>query len=140
VSTSRFTVRRLLAALALLVTIPTALAASAGTAAAEPAPGTCPATVVRSAEVVRSTSGPRLLVSGIAQHPDAFLRLEAEKIDFVQQPDYWNYSVVACGGTGPIVKSPYTQSFPVPSYPVGKFGINVGGIIVDLFPGGPVTM
>jgi hypothetical protein len=111
-----------------------------GTAAASaaptlPPPGTCPAVHVDSAEIVRTTSGPGIQVSGVKPHADTFLLLEAEDVDYVQAPDYWNYTVVGCGGSGPVVRTPFTQTFPVPTFPTGKCGIAVNGIQLDLRAG-----
>jgi len=129
--------RGLFVASALLVSAPAALAVSAAPASAAPvipAPGTCPAVGVKSAEIVRTVNGPALQVSGVMPHADTKLVLEAEDVVFVQQPDYWNYTVVGCGGTGPVVKTPFTTLFRVPTAPVGRFGITVNGIVIDLFP------
>jgi hypothetical protein len=117
-----------------------ALAGPAGAAVAAPAPGTCPAVVVNAAELVHTTSGPAIQVSGVMPHADSQLRLEAEQVDFVQQPDYWNYTAVGCGGSGPVVKTPFTTLFEVPSSPVGRFGITVNGIAVNLGSGPADTL
>jgi hypothetical protein len=131
--------RGLVAAGALLcAAVPAAVAttsATAGAAVAAPEPGTCPAVIVQTAELVRTTSGPAILVTGLKPHADSRLRLEAEQIDYVRQPDYWNYTVVGCGGTGPVVKTPFTVRFEVPTYPVGRYGITVDGIPIDLGDG-----
>lgn len=64
--------------------------ASAAPEAAAPPPGTCPVVRVDSAEVVRTTSGAGILVRGVEPHADTVLRLEAEQVDYVQAPGYWN--------------------------------------------------
>src|SRR5262245_36144462 len=112
-----------------------ALAGPAAAAEAAPAPGTCPAVAVTTAELVRTVDGPAILVTGVKPHADTSLRLEAEQVDFVQQPDYWTYTVVGCGGTGPVVKTPFTTTFRVPTSPVGRFGITVNGIAINLGDG-----
>jgi len=126
--------RSLLRTFLALVTLVAALAVGTATASAwagptaAPPPGTCPAVEVTSAEVVRTTSGPGIHVRGVKAHADTVLRLEAEQVDFVQAPDYWNYTVVGCGGTGPVVKTPFTTTFPAPTFPMGTCGISVHGI------------
>lgn len=129
----------LLATGMLLAVAPAAQASTAAPAPATssassvaPPPGTCPVVVVHSAEIVRTTSGPAILVTGVKPHADTVLRLEPEDVDYVQPPDYWNYFVVGCGGTGEVVKTPFTTTFPVPSFPMGKYGITVNGIPIDL--------
>jgi hypothetical protein len=128
--------RRGLTALALAISVPAALAAGAATASAAPAapPVSCTPTIVKSAELVRTVDGPAIQVSGIKPHADGALRLEAQDIAFVIQPDYFPYDVNECGGTGPVVKTPYTELFRVPTAPVGRFGIQIGDFLIDLFP------
>lgn len=139
---TRLSARGLLAALAFLAVVPVSLAVSSASASAAPAaptaptippPGTCPVVRVDSAEIVRTVNGPAIQVTGVKPHADTVLFLEAEQVDYVIQPDYWNYFVVGCGGSGPVVKTPFTKIFPVPSYPVGRLGITVNGIPLDLF-------
>jgi hypothetical protein len=136
---TRLSARGLLATLALLAVVPVALATSSTAASAAPdaptapPPGTCPAVRVDSAEIVRTVSGPAIQVTGVKPHADTVLFLEAEQVDFVQPPDFWNYFVVGCGGTGPVVKTPFTQLFRVPTFPVGRCGISVNGIPLILF-------
>jgi hypothetical protein len=135
---TRLSARGLLATLALLAVVPLALATSSTAASAAPdaptapPPGTCPVVRVDTAEIVRTVSGPAIQVTGVKPHADTVLFLEAEQVDFVQQPDYWNYFVVGCGGSGPVVKTPFTQRFRVPTFPVGRCGITVNGITLDL--------
>jgi FlaG/FlaF family flagellin (archaellin) len=129
-------VRGLVAAMALLAAVPAAMVFGASPASAAPgptAPSGCPTVQVDSAEVVRTTHGPGILVRGVKPQ-GAKLLLEAEDVVYVQQPEYWNYFVVGCHSNPPTVKVPYAQVFPVPSDPVGKFGITVNGIQIDLFP------
>jgi hypothetical protein len=139
---TRLSARALLATLALLAVAPLGLAASAAPASAAPAaptlppPGTCPVVRVDSAEIVRTVSGPAIQVTGVKPHADTRLLLEAEQVVYVQQPDYWNYFVVGCGGSGPVVKTPFTKLFRVPTDPVGRYGITVNGIPIDLFGDG----
>ena len=139
----RSLVRGALVAAAMLVTAP---AAMASTASASPAPEAAPDPVdclrvkVESAEVVRTVHGPALQVKGLMPQSNMELHLVAEDVVYVQQPDYWNYFVVGCAdGIGLPVKTPFTQLFRVPTYPVGKLGITVNGIIVNLFGGAPVS-
>jgi hypothetical protein len=132
----RSLVRGLVAAVALLAAVPAAMVFGASPASAAPgpsAPSGCPTVQVDSAELVRTTHGPAILVTGVKPQGTKLL-LEAEDVVYVQQPNYWNYFVVGCGGTSPTVKTPFTQVFPVPTSPVGKFGITVNGIALDLFP------
>lgn len=140
--------RGVLVALALLVAVPGAFAlgaspasaSTAGTAApTAPDPKTCPRVQVDSAELVRTVHGPAIQVKGVKPQADTKLFLVAEDVVYVQQPDYWNYFVVGCSGTGATVKTPFTQLFRVPTHPVGKFGITVNGIVIDLF-GGPAVV
>jgi len=128
--------RRGLTALALAIAVPAGLAASASTASAQlpPPPATCTPTVVKSAELVRTVDGPAIQVSGIKQHADGKLLLQPQDIVFVHQPEYFPYDVNECGGTGPVVKTPYTELFRVPTSPVGKLGIEIGEFLIDLFP------
>jgi len=139
----RSLVRGALVAAAMLVTAPAALAvtASASPAAeAAPDPVDCPQVKVESAEIVRTVHGPALQVKGLMPQSNMKLHLIPEDVVYVQQPDYWNYFVVGCSdGIGLPVKTPFTQLFRVPTYPVGKLGITVNGIIVNLFGGAPVS-
>ena len=88
---------------------------------------------VKSAELVRTTDGPAILVTGFKAHTNSKLLLEPEDIDFVKQPDYFPYLVNECAA-GPVTKTPFTEVFRVPTAPVGRFGIDIQGILVDLFP------
>lgn len=139
---NRFTVRRALLAAAFLLA-PLGLVAGAVPASASispgpdpaPIPGTCPTVPeVKSAELVKTGNGPVILVTGTKTHADSKLRLDPEDVVFIQQPDYFPYLVDECGGTGPATKTPFTEVFAVPKAPVGKFGISIQGILVDLFP------
>lgn len=129
-------IRRGLAAVALLVAVPAALAASAAPASAAapgPIPGICTPTDVKSAELVKTVSGPAIRVTGTKFQPNATVSLDPQDIQFVKQPDYFPYDVNSCG-TGPVVKTPYTALFRVPTSPVGKFGIQIDEFLIDLFP------
>jgi hypothetical protein len=146
---TRLSARALLATLALLAMMPVALAVSSAPASASsaaptaptlPPPGTCPVVRVDSAEIVRTVSGPAIQVTGVKPHADTLVLLEAEQVVYVQQPDYWNYFVVGCGGSGPVVKAPFTKLFRVPTDPVGRYGITVNGIPLDLFGDGGSSM
>jgi hypothetical protein len=139
---NRFTVRRALLAAAFLLT-PLSLAVGAVPASASISPGPAPVPLpgicttvpeVKSAELVKTVHGPAILVTGIKAHSDSELRLDAEDVVFVRQPEYWNYFVNECGGTGPVTKTPFTEVFRVPTAPVGKFGISIHGFLIDLFP------
>ena len=137
---NRFTVRRALLAAAFLLA-PVGLVAGASPASAAipgpapvPLPGVCTSVPeVKSAELVRTVDGPAILVTGIKAHTNSKLFLEPEDIDFVVQPEYFPYLVNECG-TGPVTKTPFTEVFRVPTNPVGRFGIDIQGILVDLFP------
>lgn len=139
---NRFTVRRALLAAAFAL-VPVGLVAGAVPASASISPGPAPAPIpdacptvpeVKSAELVKTVDGPAILVTGVKAHADSRLRLDAEDVIFVQPPEYWNYFVNECGGTGPATKTPFTEVFRVPTAPVGKFGISIHGFLIDLFP------
>jgi hypothetical protein len=139
---NRFSARRALLSAAFLLA-PLGLVASAVPASASispgpdpsPIPGTCTTVPeVKSAELVRTTNGPVILVTGTKLHSDSKLQLDPEDVVFVRQPEYWNYFVDECGGTGPATKTPFTEVFRVPTSPVGKFGISIHGFLIDLFP------
>jgi hypothetical protein len=141
---NRFSARRVLLSAAFLLA-PLGLLASAVPASASispgpdpaPIPGSCPTVpLVRSAELVKTVDGPAILVTGVKLHADSRLQLDPEDVVFIQQPDYWNYFVDECGGTGPATKTPFTEVFRVPRAPVGKFGISIHGFLIDLFPHG----
>jgi hypothetical protein len=104
-------------------------------AQAQPAPGTCPPVRVTGVELVRTVDGPGLHITGVKPGADVFVRLEAEDVVFVQQPPYWRYFVVGCGTAGPVVKTPFSQTFPFPTGPVGRYGIDVAGFQIDFVPG-----
>jgi hypothetical protein len=117
-----------------------ALAPTAAHAAvAVPPPPTehdCPKTVVKSAELVRTVTGPAILVQGIAPGPNVKLHLVPEDVVFIRQPEYWNYFVIDCAAdAGPITKTPYTKLFRVPTGPLGSVGIQIGPSTINLFPG-----
>jgi hypothetical protein len=139
---NRFTVRGMVAAVAMMAAAPVAvLALGAGPASASispgptpaPVPGTCEPVRVTTAELVQTGHGPVIRVTGIKAHQDDFLRLDADDIDFIIQPDFFPYTVNGCGSGGPVVKTPFVQDFAVPRSPVGKCGIEVSGIPVVLF-------
>ena len=81
-----------------------------------------------------SSGGAGIQVRGAMPHPDTLLLLEAEDVDYVRQPEFWDYTVVGCGGTGPVVKTPFTRTFPAPTHPTGSCGIAVNGIRLLLDP------
>jgi hypothetical protein len=112
-----------------LALAPTAMASAS---VAPPAPDTCPATVVRSAELVRTVNGPAIQVKGVAAGPNVDLHLVAEDVVFIQQPAYWNYFVVDCAPDRVVVKTPYTKLFRVPTAPVGRYGIQIGPSQINL--------
>ena len=120
------------------------LGIAAGDASAAPPPPsveTCTTPLrLRSIELVRTTSGPAIQVSGIKPHADTKVALVAEDVAYVQQPDYWNYFILGCGGTGPVTKVAFTEVLPIDG-PVGKYGIAIGGRTFDLpgHPAGPAT-
>jgi hypothetical protein len=131
-TTTRRWIRRgaALAAVAGGLAVVPAMAADA--AIVPPPPQSCDATRVQRAEIVRTTSGPAMLVSGITAGPSVDLRLIPEDVVFVQQPDYWNYFVVDCASDAAVVKTPYTKLFRVPTAPVGRYGISIQGIDINL--------
>jgi hypothetical protein len=100
------------------------------------APPTCTTPLqVRTIELVRTTSGPAVQVSGIKPAPDTVVALVPEDVAYVQPPDYWNYSILGCGGSGPATKVAFTEVLPITG-PRGLFGIAIGGRNFDL-PGAP---
>ena len=107
---------------------------------APPTHATCTTPLVlRSIELVRTTNGPAILVSGIKPHDDTRVVLLAEDVDYVQAPAYWNYSIVGCGGTGPVRKVAFTEVLPIDG-PRGTYGIAIGGRTFDLgTAAGPAT-
>ncbi len=121
----------LLTGLAVLGATIFATASLASAAPAPPTPGDCPSVRVDSVELVRTTSGPGLLVKGVKAHADTRVHLVAEDVDFIQPPDYWTYFVLGCGGTGPVVKTPFTQTFGLDG-PRGKCGIAIPPFFIDV--------
>ena len=117
---------------ALAGSLAVAPAAMATAATAQPLPVDCPATVVKSAEIVRTVNGPAILVKGIAAGPNVDLHLVAEDVVFIQQPDYWNYFVTDCAPDRYPVKTAYSKLFRVPTAPVGKYGIQIGPDQINL--------
>jgi hypothetical protein len=139
---NRFSARRVLLLAAFLLA-PLGLVAGAVPASASispgpkpvPIPGTCtPVPEVKTAELIKTGNVPVIQVTGVKAHADSKLQLDPEDVDFVRQPEYFPYLVNECGGTGPATKTPFTEVFRVPTSPVGKFGISIQGILVDLFP------
>lgn len=94
----------------------------------------------RSIELVRTRNGPAVQAKGLKPHQDTTVVLFPEDVEFVQQPDYWNYFIQGCGGTGPVTKAPFTEVLPI-NGPRGKFGIAIAGRTFDLGTGssGPAT-
>ena len=118
------------------------LAGAAGDASAAPSPPaqqvcTTPLTI-RSIELVRTVNGPAVRVTGIKPYHDTRVVLVPENVDYVQAPDYWNYFIQGCGGTGAVTKVPFSVVLPI-NGPIGKYGIAIGGRTFDLVPGGPAT-
>jgi hypothetical protein len=110
----------------------------ASAASLPPTPTTCPPVRVTAVEVERTVDGPGVRVTGLAPHADTRLHLVAEDVVYVQQPDYWQYFVLGCDGTGPVVKTRFSQVFPL-SGPVGRYGIQVHGHTVNLGVEAPST-
>ena len=118
--------RRLLLA-GLAAAVPVAAMAAPAAAAPTAIPETCSPTYVRSAELVRTVYGPAIEVQGVATHAGLTLRLVPDDVVFIQQPDYFPYSVLGCGDhSGPITKVLYRKLFRVPTSPVGRYGIQIG--------------
>ena len=145
---NRFTVRGVVAGVATTAAASAAaLALSVAPASASispgpppaPLPGTCSPVDVNTAELVKTDHGPVIEVTGVKPHADTRLRLDADPVDFIRQPEYFPYTVNGCGGSGPVVRTPFTAEFRVPTSPVGRFGIEVNGIPVNLFPGAPAA-
>ncbi len=117
--------------------------AATGVTAASPAATTPSCTTplqLRTIELVRTTAGPAIQVSGTKPAADTTVALVAEDVAYVQPPDYWNYSILGCGGTGPVTKVAFTEVLPI-SGPRGIYGIAIGGRPFDLpgAPAGPAT-
>jgi hypothetical protein len=117
-------------------------AVAAGDVSAAPSPPaqqvcTTPLTI-RSIELVRTVNGPALRVTGIKPYHDTRVVLVPENVDYVQAPDYWNYFIQGCGGTGAVTKVPFSVILPI-NGPIGKYGIAIGSRTFDLVPGGPAT-
>ena len=126
------------AAVAALTTVGFLGVAAADASAAPPPPSAATCTTplrLTSISIVRTTSGPAIQVSGIKPHADTKVALVAEDVVYVQQPDYWNYFILGCGGTGPVTKVAFTDVLPIDG-PVGRYGIAISGRTFDL-PGGP---
>jgi hypothetical protein len=121
---------------AALAAVAGGLAVAPATAAravpAQPVPAVCTPTAVGSAEIVRTTTGPGILVRGVAAGPRIGLRLEPEHIDFVRQPDYWPYVVVDCIPDAAPVRTRYSMVFAVPTAPIGRSGIEIGPDQINL--------
>ena len=88
-----------------------------------------------SISLVRTAAGPAVQVSGVKPHADTDVALIPEDVVYVQPPDYWNYSIQGCGGSGVVTKVPFTEVLPIDG-PRGTYGIAIGGRPFDL-PGGP---
>ena len=88
-----------------------------------------------SIQLVRTTNGPAVQVSGIKPHADTKVALIPEDVVYVQVPDYWNYTIQGCGGSGAVTKVAFTEVLPI-NGPRGKYGIAIYGRTFDL-PGGP---
>ena len=86
----------------------------------------------RPVEIVDTTTGPGILVRGVAAGPLVGLRLEPEHVDYVRQPDYWRYVVVDCIPDAEPVRTRYSMVFPVPTAPVDRYGIEIGPDQLDL--------
>jgi hypothetical protein len=125
-------------AAATLATIGILGVAATDASAAPPPPTAATCTtplVLRSIEIVRTVTGPAIMVTGIKPYDNTRVALVPEDVVYVQQPDYWNYSILGCGGSGLIRKVPFTEVLPIDG-PVGKYGIAIAGRTFDL-PGGP---
>jgi hypothetical protein len=139
---NRFSVRRALALAAFLLAPLGVVAAATVPASASPGPDPIPlpgicetVPLVRTAELVELEDGTQaIVVTGIKLHDNSRLQLTAEDVVFVKQPEYWPYLVEECNATGVVKKTPFREVFRVPTDPVGKFGIDIQGVLVDLFP------
>ena len=116
--------------------------AAADASAALPPPTAAMCTTplaLRSIELVRTTDGPAILVSGLKPYDTTRVALLAEDVVYVQQPDYWNYSIVGCGGTGLVHKVAFTEVLAI-NGPRGEYGIAISGRAFDLgTSSGPAT-
>jgi len=94
----------------------------------------------RSASGVRTVNGPAVQVTGVKPYLDTRVVLVPEDVEFVQPPDYWNYFIQGCGGTGAVTKVPFTEVLSI-NGPRGTYGIAIGGRTFDLGSGptGPAT-
>ena len=116
-------------------------AADVSAAPSPPAQQVCTTPLVfHSIELVRTTHGPAVQVKGIKPYHDTRVVLVPEDVDYVQAPDYWNYFILGCGGTGPVTKVPFNEVLPI-NGPRGIYGIAIGGRTFDLGTGptGPAT-
>jgi hypothetical protein len=140
---NRFSVRRALALAAFLL-VPVGLVGAAAPAGASispgpepiPLPGVCTTVPeVKTAELIKLADGSSVIVvTGIKTQANSRLQLTAEDVVFVQQPEYFPYLIEECSGSGAVTKTPFREVFRVPTAPVGKFGISIHGIDIDLFP------
>jgi hypothetical protein len=96
--------------------------------------------VLDSTELVPTTDGPAVLVTGVKPYQDTSVVLVAEDVDYLQTPDYWNYFIQGCGGTGLSTKVTFTEVLPI-NGPQGRYGIAIGGRTFDLgtSPSAPAT-
>jgi hypothetical protein len=88
-----------------------------------------------SIQLVRTTHGPAVQVSGIKPYADTKVALIPDDVVYVQAPDYWNYSIQGCGGSGAVTRVAFTEVLAI-NGPRGKYGIAIAGRTFDL-PGGP---
>ncbi len=116
-------------------------AGDTGAAPPPPSASTCTSPLVlHSIELVRTVDGAAIMVTGIKSHDTTRVALVPEDVVYVRQPEYWNYFVVGCGGSGPVRKVAFTEVLPIDG-PVGTYGIAIGGRTFDLpgLPAGPAS-
>jgi hypothetical protein len=81
--------------------------------------------------LTHTEAGPAIRVRGLKPSATTRVDLIPEDVVYVHQPDYWNYFVVGCGGSGPVTKVAFDVVLPIDG-PVGRYGIAIGGLTFDL--------
>ena len=102
---------------------------------APPTHATCTTPLMlRSIELVRTTNGPAILVSGIKPHDDTRVVLLAEDVDYVQAPDTGTTASSAAAAPAPSARSPSPRCCRSTVH-VGIYGIAIGSRTFDLGSG-----
>lgn len=107
-------------------------ATEASAAPPPPSETTCTTPLeLRSIAIVRTIHGPAIKVTGIKPYDNTRVALVPENVAYVQQPDYWTYFILGCGGSGVVRKVAFTEVLPITG-PLGKYGIVIGGRTFEL--------